>query len=88
MKITSEHISSASGRQLSRLFGTTENTVTAWTMGHSEVSGRVLSRTAANGIPKEILIQGLDLRRKRTEELTKKRKELDDYISASQPQAA
>jgi hypothetical protein len=84
MKITSEHISSASGRQLSKLFGTTENTVTAWTMGHSEVSGRVLSRTAAIGIPKEILIKGLDLRRQKSEELMRKRQELDDYLSSLQ----
>ncbi len=88
MKITSEHISLASGRQLSRLFGTTENTVTAWTMGYSEVSGKVLSRAALIGIPKEVLMKGLDLRRERSEELIKKRKELDEYLSEPLSQAA
>lgn len=88
MEITSEHISSASGRQLSKLFGTTENTVTGWTLGHSEVSGKVLSRGASVGIPKEILMKGLDLRRQRMKDLVKKRQELDDYLSALITQAA
>jgi hypothetical protein len=88
MEITSEHISSASGRQLSKLFGTTENTVTGWTLGHSEVSGRVLSRAASVGIPKEILMKGLDLRRERSKDLVQKRQELDDYLSGLVVQAA
>lgn len=88
MKITSEHISSASGKQLSRLFGTAENTVTDWTMGRSEVSGRLLSRAASTGIPKEILLKGLDLRRQKTEELLKKRQELDEYLSTPLPSTA
>jgi hypothetical protein len=87
MKITSEHISSASGRQLSKLFGTSENTIAAWTVGHQEVSGRVLSRAASAGIPKEILMNGLDLRRQRAEERIKRRQEFDTYLS-SLPQTA
>ncbi len=82
MKITPEHISSASGKQLSRIFGTSENTVTAWTLGHSEVSGRVLSRASSIGIPKDVLIAGLDLRRQKTEELMERRQELDNYLSS------
>jgi hypothetical protein len=87
MKITSEHISSASGRQLSKLFGTSENTIAAWTVGRQEVSGRVLSRAASAGIPKEILMSGLDLRRQRAEERIKRRQEFDTYLS-SLPQTA
>ena len=88
MEITPEHISSASGKQLSKLFGAAENTVTGWTLGHSEVSGRVLSRAASVGIPKEILIKGLDLRRERAKDLAQKRRELDDYLSKLVAQAA
>jgi hypothetical protein len=80
MKITSEHISSASGKQLSKLFSTSENTITDWTFGRSEVSGKVLSRASSTGIPKEVLLNGIDLRRQRFEELLRKRRELDDYL--------
>lgn len=88
MEITSEHISSASGKQLSRLFGTAENTVTQWTLGHSEVSGRILSRATSVGIPKEILMKGLDLRRERAKDVVQKRQELNDYLSRIVTQAA
>ncbi len=88
MEITSEHISSASGKQLSKLFGTAENTVTGWALGRSEVSGRVLSRAASVGIPKDVLLKGLDLRRERTKDLVQKRRELDDYLSELVTQAA
>jgi hypothetical protein len=88
MEITSEHISSASGKQLSKLFGAAENTVTGWTLGHSEVSGRVLSRAASVGIPKEVLMKGLDLRRQRAKDLLVKRQELDSYLAGLLPQAA
>jgi hypothetical protein len=87
MEITSDHISSASGRQLSKLFGVAENTATGWTLGHSEVSGRVLSRAASVGIPKEVLMRGLDLRREKAKDLLIKRQELDSYL-ARLPQAA
>lgn len=88
MEITSEHISLASGKQLSKIFGAAENTITGWTLGHSEVSGRVLSRAATVGIPKEILMKGLDLRRERAKDLVQKRRELDDYLSRLVAQAA
>lgn len=88
MEITSEHISSASGKQLSKLFGAAENTITGWTLGHSEVSGRVLSRAASVGIPKEVLIKGLDLRREKAKDLLIKRQELDSYLAELVPQAA
>jgi transcriptional regulator with XRE-family HTH domain len=81
MKITPEHISSASGKQLSRLFGTSENTISTWTQGYSEVSGRVLSRAAAIGIPKEVLMSGLDLRRQKAEESLRKRQEFEECLS-------
>lgn len=82
MKITPEHISSASGKQLSRLFGASENTITCWTLGHSEVSGKSLSRAAAIGIPKAVLLEGLDLRREKAEESMKRRRELDEYLAS------
>ena len=88
MEITSEHISSASGKQLSKLFGAAENTITGWTLGHSEVSGRVLSRAASAGIPKEILMKGLDLRQQRAEDRRAKRQELDNHLAGLVDQAA
>jgi hypothetical protein len=81
MKITPEHIRLATGKQLSQLFGASENTIAAWTVGAQEASGRIVSRAAAKGIPKEVLVVGLDLRRKESEEKTKKRQELDELLS-------
>lgn len=83
MKITPEHISLATGKQLSRLFGTHENTITAWTVGDQEPSGRLISRAAANGVPKEVLVRGLDLRRSADEDKSRKRKELEDFLVPS-----
>jgi transcriptional regulator with XRE-family HTH domain len=79
-KITPEHISRATGKQLSRLFGVSENTITAWTLGQQEASGRHLSRAAETGIPKDVLLLGLDLRRKRAEEAQRLRLELESCI--------
>jgi hypothetical protein len=90
MKITPEHISLATGKQLSQLFGASENTIAAWTVGAQEASGRLVSRAAAKGIPKEVLVMGLDLRHKEAQEKARKRRELDILLSvlAPQPQAA
>jgi hypothetical protein len=82
MKITPEHISLATGKQLSRLFGASENTVAAWTVGDQEASGRLISRAAAKGVPKEILVKGLDLRRGADEEKSQKRQELEDFLAS------
>jgi hypothetical protein len=85
MKITPEHISLATGRQLSQLFDASENTITAWAVGTQEASGRLISRAAAKGIPKEVLVKGLDLRRERAEEIAKKRRELDKHLASVLP---
>lgn len=85
MKITPEHISLATGKQLSELFDASENTITAWAVGTQEASGRLISRAAAKGIPKEVLVKGLDLRRARVEEMTRKRRELNKHLASVLP---
>lgn len=85
MKITAEHISLATGKQLCQLFGASENTIAAWTVGAQEVSGRLLSRAAAKGIPKDILMAGLDLRREKAELKSKKQQELGKYLDTLAP---
>jgi hypothetical protein len=86
MKITAEHISLATGKQLSRLFGASENTIAAWTVGDQEASGRLISRAAAKGVPKEILIKGLDLRIDQAKEKSQKRQELESALATLSPQ--
>jgi hypothetical protein len=86
MKITAEHISLATGKQLSRLFGASENTIAAWTVGDQEASGRLISRAAAKGVPKEILIKGLDLRIGQAKEKSQKRQELENLLVTLSPQ--
>lgn len=87
MKITPDHISLATGKQLSELFDTSENTIAAWAVGTQEASGRLINRAAAKGIPKEVLVKGLDLRRSRVEEMAKKRRELNKHLASLLPTA-
>jgi hypothetical protein len=86
MKITAEHISLATGKQLSRLFGASENTIAAWTVGDQEASGRLISRAAAKGVPKEVVVKGLDLRIDQAKEKSQKRQELEGFLATLSPQ--
>jgi hypothetical protein len=86
MELTPEHISLATGKQLSRLFGASENTIAAWTVGNQEASGRLISRAARKGIPREILVQGLDMRTNYAIQKALKRQELEELLETLSPQ--
>jgi len=63
MQITEEHIRRALARQIALIFDTSEQTVSNWRLGRNHPSGRMLQRACQRtGIPKDVLIRGLDLR--------------------------
>lgn len=83
-KITPEHIVSATGKQLAQLFGVHENTIVLWTSERADMSGRNLSHGAGYaGITKDVLVLGLDLRRKRAKEIQQQRQELQELLNAA-----
>ena len=63
MKITEEHIRRALARQIALIFDTSEQTVSNWRLGRNHPSGRLLQQASERvGVPKDVLLRGLDLR--------------------------
>lgn len=63
--ITEEHIRHALARQIALIFATSEQTVCNWRLRKNHPSGRLLEQASERtGIPKDVLLRGLDLRAK------------------------
>lgn len=63
MKITEEHIRRALARQIALIFNTSEQTVCNWRLRRNHPSGRLLQQASERiGVPKDVLLRGLDLR--------------------------
>ena len=61
--ITADHIRRALARHIALIFGTTEQTVCNWRLRRNHVSGQLLERAhRRTGIPKSVLLEGLELR--------------------------
>lgn len=78
--LTEEHIRHATGKQLAELIGTTESNVSQWTTQKASISGFMLDRAAERGVPKTVLIEGLDLRRKDAETARRFQEEIESFI--------
>lgn len=82
MTLTPDHIRLATGKQLARLVGVSENTITSWTYGRHSVSGYALERVQTRyGIPKAVLLAGLDARRADATEAVSKQAELEQFLN-------
>ena len=82
--LTEQHIRYATGSQLASLLNVSPQAVSAWTVGSHHVSGFVLARAEKQGISKEIVMRGLDLRAKDAEMLRKLRGEVSEFINGLQ----
>lgn len=80
MGISEEHIRYATGQQLASLLGVFPQSVSAWTSGRRHVSGRVFERAEVRGIPKDVLLRGLDLRREEARKARRFRDELNSIL--------
>ena len=82
--LTEQHIRYATGSQLASLLNVSPQAVSAWTVGSHHVSGFVLARAEKQGISKEVVMRGLDLRAKDAEVARKMRGEVSEFINALQ----
>ena len=79
--LNSQDIRFATGKQLANLFGTSEAIISAWTSGRYQISGRLLERAAAKGIPKNVLLGGLDKRRKDYSRARSAQRNIDEFLN-------
>lgn len=82
--LTEQHIRYATGSQLAALLNVSPQAVSAWTVGSHHVSGLVLKRAEKQGISKEIVMRGLDLRTKDAQVARKMRDEVSAFINTVQ----
>lgn len=82
--LTEQHIRYATGSQLASLLNVSPQTVSAWTVGSRHVSGFVLARAEEQGVAKDVLIRGLDLRVKDAQVAQQLQAEFSDFLNAKQ----
>jgi len=79
--LTPNHIRRAESRQIAQIFGTTEQTVYNWRSGNSFISGKLLEQASLRtGLPKEVLIRGLDLFREDYRRARDAREEVGEFL--------
>lgn len=80
MKITIDHIRYATGRQLAELIGTTEDRISQWTSQKVNISETMLNRALTRGVPKAVLIDGMDARRADLDLAREYQAEVESYL--------
>ncbi len=78
--ITREHIRLAQAGQLARLFETSRGVVSNWTHGR-RFAERQLDTAVIKGISKEVLVAGIEARRKDAEKTRQHWLELEQFLS-------
>jgi predicted NBD/HSP70 family sugar kinase len=81
--ITAEHIRRALARHIALMFGTTEQSVCNWRLRRNHVSGQLLERASKRtGVPKTVLLEGLELRAKDADLDEEAREFLDQRLAS------
>jgi len=89
MQITENHIRHALARQIALIFDTSEQTVCNWRLRRNHPSGRLLQQASDRiGVPKDVLLRGLDLRAQDAERDEDIRLALDDELAKLLPTKA
>ena len=78
--LDAEHIRYARASQLARLFGVNLATVSRWSSGSHSFRNCSLDAAVAAGVPREILVVGLDKRRADAEQQRSLQAQVDRYL--------
>jgi|GEM_PF-5551420 len=79
MDITEQHIRCAKNNQLAQLLDTSPQTVSGWQYG-KHYSERRINIGVSKGIPKEVLISGIELRRQDAAKANQLQSELATFL--------